>query len=298
MFVDIKDATHSVRGSEANILSFINLGNTITLYFVSWCQLYYNWVDATPVIHFVRELQHNYCLREMSTSGRSGVIMAYVLWISCILLIVLVYSLDPFAAPDWELERILENSATAVPRYFPTYVMNHPGLKYVCQFSVILIQFYAVMFVFMGDIIGIPMYIFTYVITMEFFLKLYESFKEVQYAKNVYFSGWILMIYIMNISFYSLHTRESIDSLGLTGQDVDAFTRFSRIIFIFELTVLHKAPADVCILCKKLLKILRGNLLLDIPIYKLHLILGDISDGVQGISSGRFLRITPAACGR
>ncbi|CAG7732452.1 unnamed protein product, partial [Allacma fusca] len=50
--------------------------------------------------------------------------------------------------------------------------------------------------------------------------------------------------------------------------------------------------------CKRIKKFLRGQVLLEIPIYKLRIILEDISNGVHGNSCGRFLRITPACFGR
>ncbi|CAG7724592.1 unnamed protein product [Allacma fusca] len=298
--------------SGANIPALISLANTVSLYSVSGYQFYYNWVNRTAVIRFVHELQRNYCLRKMSTNGRSGIIKAYFLWKLGMLTALMWLSVAPFEAPVWDFKLIWENSVALIPRYFPTFVMNHAGLKLLGQMYVIIVQVYSSIFIFISDVLGVPVFACSYLITKEFlllikaegddltskeFLKLYESFKEVQRTKNVYFSGWTLMIYIACISFFSLSSREYIDSLGLTGQDVDIYFRFSMLFFIFDLVVMYKAPADVCILCKRMTKILRGNLLLEIPIYKLRVILKDISDGVHGGCSGHFLRITPAVCG-
>ncbi|CAG7718504.1 unnamed protein product [Allacma fusca] len=313
IYLDIRAEIYTTMESGANIPALISLANTISLYSVSGYQFYYNWVNRTAVIRFVHQLQHNYCLRKMSTNGRSGIIKAYFLWKLCILATIMWFSVLPFEAPVWDFKLILENSVALIPRYFPTFVMNHAGLKLFGQMYVIIVQVYSSLFILLADVIGVPVFTFSYLITKEFlllikakgdaltskeFLKLYESFKEVQRTKNVYFSGWTLMSYSACISFFSLYSREYIDSLGLTGQDVDIYSRFSMIVFIFDLIVIYKAPADVCILCKRMTKILRGNLLLQIPIYKLRLILKDISDGVHGSCSGHFLRITPAVCGK
>ncbi|CAG7825621.1 unnamed protein product [Allacma fusca] len=191
--------------------------------------------------------------------------------------------------------------------------MNLVGLKFAGQIYVIFMQIYSTVFIFLSDLIGVPIHSISYLITKEFMLlikaegdnltsaellKLYESFKEVQRTKNVYFSWWALMSFMASISFYSLSSRICIDSLGLTGQNVDIYIRYSFLTSIFDFIVAYKAPADVCILCGKITKILRGSLLLEIPIYKLRLILKDISDGVNGSCSGHFLFLTPAVTGR
>ncbi|CAG7732636.1 unnamed protein product [Allacma fusca] len=208
----------------------------------------------------------------MNTRGCSAIITTYLLWKLPILTATIWFSLLLFEASFLDFGLILENSAHLLAGYFPDFVMSHPGLKYFCQLLVIFIHIYAVMFSFLADFIGVPIFVCSYLITQEFlfrlqiegntltadeFLRLYESFKEVQREKNIYFSWWTFMIYIISTTFYSLHARECVDSLGLTGEDVDFFTRFSMLMFIIDLIVLYKVPADVCISCNKITKLLK-----------------------------------------
>ncbi|CAG7831173.1 unnamed protein product [Allacma fusca] len=170
MCMDIKDATSSTRASGANILAFIALANNISLYSLSICQFYYNWVNRAAVISFVHELQHNYCLRKLSTTGRGGILSIYFLWKISLLVALLRYVTLLFGAPFWELKLILENSAAFVPLYFPSFVLNHAGLKFAGQIYVIFLQMYSIVFIFLADVIGVPVFTFSYLITKEFML--------------------------------------------------------------------------------------------------------------------------------
>ncbi|CAG7820438.1 unnamed protein product [Allacma fusca] len=312
LFLDIKDATTTVQQSGSNILSYILFSNTIAFCSVPICQFYYNWRNKSAVNNVAQVLQNSYCLRGMKTRGYFGEIIMYFLWLASLMTAMTWYFFQQFEASFLNFTQLLENSASSLPRYFPDCVINHGGLKLVGQIYVIALHFYSVLCFLIADIIGVPIFAISYVLTQEFlallnaegkelssdeFLKLYESYKEVQRIKNVYISWWTFVLYVGSMTFYSLYIRHCIDSLGLTGQDVDFFLRFSILLFIFDLIVVFKIPADICISCKKLTKLLRGHLLLDMPIYKLRIILEDIHNGVHGNSCGRFLQITPAACG-
>ncbi|CAG7718101.1 unnamed protein product, partial [Allacma fusca] len=136
-------------------------------------------------------------------------------------------------------------------------------LKYLGQIFIIFIYVYCVTFIFLTDIYGIPVNLISNLITNEFmaslaraeeetltteeFLKLYESYKEVQQARNKFFSFWTLMIFIVCITFYSVHVREIIDALGLTGLDVDLITRVSIAVGVYNGIMLFQMSADVCI---------------------------------------------------
>ncbi|CAG7725696.1 unnamed protein product [Allacma fusca] len=102
---------------------------------------------------------------------------------------------------------------------------------------------------------------------------------------------------LINISWASLHMRGMIDSMGLTGQNVDIVTRTAMSFFVLQMIVFYRMSAKACVLCRQMRKILSGELLLELPEFQLRVILNDISFGIHGTNLGMFMSLTPGCVG-
>ncbi|CAG7730217.1 unnamed protein product [Allacma fusca] len=294
----------------------MNSGNQIAICFISISFPYFNWVSKDRVHAYTEQLQSSICLPKAGNSRRNVTIMlTCMVWSSVLCLAGFRWFFMTFGADIFDFQLLFENSMGhyLFATVFPQWVGDNSWLKPLCQCYIIMTEFYYVIYIHLADWSNVTNSYFGFLITKEFvdvvchdenltaqeFLKFYTSFKKVQRCRNKHYSLFIVTIFIVTISYYSVHFTELIDSTGITGQEMNIATRISLLVYIFDVSLFFamSAKTSIKLTCEDIRKIFKGKLLLEIPTYQLRLILEDIQNGAHCVRYNHLLIFTPGVVG-
>ncbi|CAG7729323.1 unnamed protein product, partial [Allacma fusca] len=314
IYLELDAALDSLKASSANIITYLNSGNKIVISFLSISFLYFNWVSQDRVQSYVEQLQNSICLPKAGNSRRNIIIMLiYMVCSSFLCLAALWWYFITFEADIFNFQLLFENSMShyLFKPVLPQWVADKAWLKLFCQFYIIFTEFHYVVYVHLSDMSILTNSYFGYLISKEFvdvicqdknltaqeFLRFYQSFKKVQHCRNKYYSLFTVVTFFCTVLYYSLQSREMIDSTGMTGQEMDLATRICLWVYICDAVVYYALSTKNCIKCKKIRKIFKGKLLMEFPLYQLRLVLEDIQNGIHCVGYSRLLIFTPGMVG-
>ncbi|CAG7716494.1 unnamed protein product, partial [Allacma fusca] len=309
--IELLDVIHTLRTADATFVFYMDTGSRLLIALNSSAQLFFNWRRVGTIENYGHQLQETLCFQR-SVSNKPMIFFGYVAFILVEIYSILWWFFATMQTRFLDFLEAFKNSTKFFSLYcFPKWVSNYSSAVTACSVYAMITELNYTIYIFILETNIFASPVFGYLYTKEFmaclthatrlthkeFYKLYEDFKRLQHSKNQFNMVYNFIFVLTNVSWTSLHMRGMIDSMGLTGQNVDTVTRIAMSFFILQIILFYRMSAKACILCRQMRKILSGKLLLELPEFQLRVILNDISFGIHGTNLGRFVSLTPDSVG-